>query len=105
MLDPSVSTLPKLSIAGSVLDFISPVDIIPDTVPFVGQIDDLGVLLAAFKYVYGHISQEHILAAQNWLRSQGIEPTPPFYLGMEPPTVKQLPKKDDQPPAPPPDYR
>lgn len=104
MLDPKVPTVPKLAIAGSLLYFISPIDIIPDTVPVVDQLDDLGVLLSAFKYVHSYINPTHIAQAQNWLRGQGIDPTPPFYLGIDPGDVKQIPQKDFQPPAPPPKF-
>lgn len=115
MVDPKVPLTPKLTIAGSLLYFISPIDLIPDTIPFVGQLDDLGVLLSAARYVAGHIDEGHIKQAQDWLRSQGVEPTPVFDLGFDPAKAVILPipttnKKgikgrdviDAQPPAPPP---
>jgi len=104
MMDPNVALAPRLTIAGSLLYFISPVDLIPDNIPLLGQLDDLGVLLTAFKYVAGHIDQQHIAQAVLWLRSQGIEPTPAFYLGKDPGQVKALPMKDSQPPAAPPKF-
>ena len=39
--------------------FISPVDAIPDIVPFVGYADDLGVLVAAVATVATHIKEIH----------------------------------------------
>ncbi len=42
--DPSVSLLKKVAIAASMVYIISPVDAIPDIIPIVGWLDDIGVL-------------------------------------------------------------
>lgn len=47
MLDPKVPLLTKLIPVLAVLYLLSPIDLIPDTVPFLTQIDDLAVLLIA----------------------------------------------------------
>ncbi|MGQ8820132.1 YkvA family protein [Bibersteinia trehalosi] len=39
--------------------FISPVDAIPDVIPGVGYVDDLGALAAAIASVAVHIKEEH----------------------------------------------
>lgn len=45
--DPRVATWRKLAGLLAVLYFVSPVDVIPDFIPVVGWLDDLGVLSAA----------------------------------------------------------
>lgn len=83
MEDPRVPLTPKLTIAGSLIYLVSPADVIPDTIPFIGQLDDIGILLAALKYVYGHISHEHMEKARQWLISQGVDPKPLFAIGKD----------------------
>lgn len=83
MEDPRTPMGPKLTIAGSLLYLISPVDIIPDAIPFLGQLDDAAVLLTALAYVYASITPVHMEQARAWLLSQGVEPKPLFALGKE----------------------
>jgi len=90
MEDPNTPTAPKLSIAGSLLYLVSPADVIPDAIPFIGQVDDIGVLLAALKYVYDYIGPEHIEKARAWLISQGVEPKPFFAIGKD---LDEMPEK------------
>jgi uncharacterized membrane protein YkvA (DUF1232 family) len=49
MKEPRVSGVVKALPALALLYVVSPVDFIPDIVPFLGQVDDLGVLLLALK--------------------------------------------------------
>jgi uncharacterized membrane protein YkvA (DUF1232 family) len=83
MNDPRTPMQPKLVIAGSLLYLVSPVDVIPDAIPGVGQLDDMAVLLGALKFVYDMINPEHMKQAQAWLISQGIEPKPIFAIGKD----------------------
>jgi uncharacterized membrane protein YkvA (DUF1232 family) len=48
--------------------FVSPIDAMPDFVPFAGYADDLGAVAAAIGVVAAHIKQEHIAAAKATLR-------------------------------------
>jgi uncharacterized membrane protein YkvA (DUF1232 family) len=45
--EPRVPTLTKAVPLLAGLYLISPLDVIPDLLPFVGQVDDLGLILAA----------------------------------------------------------
>ncbi|MBU2444316.1 MAG: DUF1232 domain-containing protein [Bacteroidetes bacterium] len=49
--DDSVNWYRKLIVVASLVYFISPIDTIPDFAPFVGYLDDLGVIMAALKYI------------------------------------------------------
>ncbi|MCK5727051.1 MAG: DUF1232 domain-containing protein [Thiotrichaceae bacterium] len=49
----------KGTIYGALGYFISPIDAIPDIVPFVGYSDDLAILVAAIAAVAAYIKPEH----------------------------------------------
>ncbi len=59
----------KTTIYGALGYFISPVDLIPDIIPFAGFSDDLSVLAAAVAAVAMYIKQEHKTKAQDKLRT------------------------------------
>ena len=47
--EPAVPTTPKLVLAAAALYLIWPIDFLPDLLPVLGQLDDLGVVLAALE--------------------------------------------------------
>jgi uncharacterized membrane protein YkvA (DUF1232 family) len=51
MRDPLVPLFRKALIVAALIYFISPVDAIPDFAPFIGFLDDLGVITALLKYL------------------------------------------------------
>lgn len=120
MADREVPMGPKLSIAGALAYTLFPQDSIPDYVPGLGQLDDLGVILVAFRQLAEHIDHRHLNAAKEWLTSQGVEPKPFMNLGIAPDQVNPFEKvlpgpsqhtepkvidaDDAQPPAAPPSW-
>lgn len=48
--DPRVPFRVKTLVPLAILYILSPLDIIPDTIPFIGQMDDLTLFLLAFYY-------------------------------------------------------
>jgi uncharacterized membrane protein YkvA (DUF1232 family) len=62
--DARVSIWPKALMVLSLLYVLSPVDIIPDVIPFIGEVDDLVVVIAAcrlFMYMCPReVVQEHV---------------------------------------------
>jgi uncharacterized membrane protein YkvA (DUF1232 family) len=58
MQQPSTPIWAKTVIVGALGYLISPIDAIPDVVPFVGYSDDLGVIVAAVAAVSSHISDD-----------------------------------------------
>ena len=61
--DARTPMLPKLILGAAILYVLSPLDFIPDLVPFLGQMDDLAVLALAldlfFKNVPDWLRLEH----------------------------------------------
>lgn len=53
MQDPNVSWYRKSIVAGALIYFIVPIDAVPDLIPLVGYLDDLGVITAVLKFL-GH---------------------------------------------------
>ena len=48
--DPRVPILTKLVIPGILLYVVSPIDLIPDVMPIVGQVDDLAVIFFGIRF-------------------------------------------------------
>lgn len=71
--DDSVKWYRKLIVVSALIYFISPIDTIPDLAPLVGYLDDLGVIMAAIKYIgseikpYYRASSEEIANQKDFL--------------------------------------
>ncbi|AEF95278.1 protein of unknown function DUF1232 [Desulfotomaculum nigrificans CO-1-SRB] len=64
LLNPAVPSRLKYEIGICVLYFISPIDFVPDFIPFSGRADDLVVLLWGIKRIYDVIKlhRQHMQA-------------------------------------------
>ena len=51
LISKDTETITKAVIIGMLIYVISPLDIIPDWIPFIGQIDDIGIVLFATQWV------------------------------------------------------
>ncbi|MDP2364566.1 MAG: DUF1232 domain-containing protein, partial [Ignavibacteria bacterium] len=51
MKDPFISWHRKAIVVMGLVYFISPIDTIPDIAPFIGYLDDLGVITAVIKFL------------------------------------------------------
>lgn len=51
MRDKNVPWYRKSIIVGALIYFITPIDLIPDFIPILGYLDDLGVIMAAVKFL------------------------------------------------------
>lgn len=49
LVDRRVSLVDKLIVAGAIAYILAPVDLVPDWVPFVGQVDDVFLLITALQ--------------------------------------------------------
>ena len=64
LTDARVSVVDKLLVAGAVAYVISPVDLIPDFIPFLGQVDDLYLVVLALKRLIGRAGMD--VLADHW---------------------------------------
>lgn len=67
--DPAVPFAKKAAIAGAVLYFLSPLDLIPDFIAGIGFADDAAVVMTAYKSVQDIITPAHYAQADAFLAS------------------------------------
>lgn len=60
-LSPQITGLQKTLVAGALLYILTPLDLVPDFIPVIGWLDDLGVAVFALNYI---LSQMQGLADQ-----------------------------------------
>jgi uncharacterized membrane protein YkvA (DUF1232 family) len=65
LTDVRVSTTDKLLVAGAVAYILLPMDVIPDFIPFLGEIDDIFVLVLALQRLIGNAGRPVLL--QHWM--------------------------------------
>ena len=61
LLDRRVSTVDKALVAGAIAYVISPIDLIPDFIPFIGEVDDVFVMMLALQRLVSNAGPEVLL--------------------------------------------
>ncbi len=56
MNDGSISWYRKTVVVAALIYFISPIDAVPDLIPVIGYLDDLGVIVATMKFLGSEIT-------------------------------------------------
>ena len=62
LTDRRVSTVDKLLVAGAMAYIVMPVDLIPDFIPFIGEVDDVFVLVLALQRLVANAGRPVLLA-------------------------------------------
>ena len=62
LTDGRVSTIDRLLVVAAIGYVISPLDFIPDVIPFLGQVDDLVLVVAAVSRLFDRSSREVMLS-------------------------------------------
>lgn len=57
MTDSSVSLFKKVGIVVGLIYIISPLDAVPDAIPFVGWLDDVGVLAIMYAFMMKELGE------------------------------------------------
>lgn len=65
--DPRTPKWVKATLLGALAYFVLPLDTVPDFLVALGYTDDLAVLLAAFRAVGGHVTEDHRARARETL--------------------------------------
>ena len=60
--DPRVALTDKLLVAGAIAYIVMPIDLIPDFIPFFGEIDDLYILILALQRLVANAGRPVLLA-------------------------------------------
>jgi len=74
LMDPQTPWWIKAEIAAVMVYAISPIDLIPDEIPVLGQADDIAILYMGWQHAQDYIEPRHIDQAEQWLRDRGTEP-------------------------------
>ena len=61
MVDRRVSVVDKLLVAGAIAYIVSPLDLIPDFIPFLGEVDDAFLLVTALQRLISHAGRHVVL--------------------------------------------
>jgi uncharacterized membrane protein YkvA (DUF1232 family) len=62
MSDKRVATLDKLLVAGAMAYIVTPADMIPDVIPFLGEVDDVFLLVLALRRLLRNAGEAVLLA-------------------------------------------
>ena len=77
LTDRRVANTDKLLVAGAIAYIVMPMDFIPDYIPFLGEIDDLFVLVLALQRLIANagrtVIQDHWMGDPNQLRELDLE--------------------------------
>lgn len=69
--DPRVSSADKAILAGTIIYVIAPIDVIPDFIPFVGQIDDSYLVAVALLRLLNRASRDVVM--EHWSGERDIK--------------------------------
>ena len=67
MVDEEVPWWAKVAIGAAILYVITPLDVIPDFIPFAGWTDDAGVVVAVIAQIGGVLNEKHYRQATELL--------------------------------------
>jgi uncharacterized membrane protein YkvA (DUF1232 family) len=77
LADPRVATTDKLLVAGAIGYVLLPLDFVPDFIPFIGEVDDVFLLVLALQRLIGNASRaivlEHWMGDPRQLRTLDLE--------------------------------
>ena len=62
LVDRRVSTLDKALVAGAIAYVVSPIDLIPDFIPFLGEVDDVFIMMLALQRLVANAGHDVLLA-------------------------------------------
>lgn len=62
LTDKRVSNVDKLLVAGAMAYIVMPVDLIPDFIPFIGEVDDVFVLVLALQRLISNAGRSVVMA-------------------------------------------
>jgi uncharacterized membrane protein YkvA (DUF1232 family) len=77
LTDSRVATTDKLLVGGAILYVLMPLDLIPDFIPFIGEVDDIFVVVLALQRLISHagrsVVRDHWMGDPEELSSLNLE--------------------------------
>ena len=64
LTDPRVALVDKLLVGAAIAYIVAPIDLLPDFVPFLGQVDDVFLLVTALQRLLSHAGRR--VVAEHW---------------------------------------
>ena len=68
--DKRVSLRNKITVGAAIAYLVSPIDLLPDFIPFIGQVDDIAIAFYALNSIINDVPEEIIL--ENWQGEENI---------------------------------
>lgn len=68
--DPRVPKRSKMIVAGTILYLVTPIDIVPDFVPGLGQLDDILIVLLAMHSILNRVDESVVI--EHWGGDPGV---------------------------------
>ncbi|HEU4457040.1 MAG TPA: DUF1232 domain-containing protein [Longimicrobium sp.] len=62
MTDPRVAMIDKVLVAGAIAYIVTPMDLIPDFIPFLGEVDDVYLLVMALRRLMENAGRKVLLS-------------------------------------------
>jgi uncharacterized membrane protein YkvA (DUF1232 family) len=62
LMDRRVATVDKLLVAGAMAYIVMPIDLIPDFIPFIGEVDDVFILVMALQRLISNAGRSVVVA-------------------------------------------
>ncbi len=69
LTDPRVSNVDKLLVAGAIAYVLMPMDLVPDFIPFIGEVDDVFVIVMALQRLISNAGRS--VVADHWMGEPG----------------------------------
>ena len=95
--DPRVAVVDKLLVVGAAIYIVSPIDIIPDFIPFFGQLDDLYLLVIALQRMVSRagrpVLRDHWTGQPDSLSSINLAATLAAAAFFLPPSIRKRVRK------------
>jgi len=65
LTDSRVNNIDKLVVAGAIAYILMPIDLIPDFIPFIGEVDDVFLMILAIDRLISHAGKR--VVADHWM--------------------------------------
>ncbi len=80
MNDPRVPVMPKLIVLGTIIYVVSPIDVVPDVIPILGQADDLAVIVFGIRFFIAMCPPDIVMEHRRAIEGDAASPAHDDYV-------------------------